>query len=210
MRLRPPVRRHVLAGVALAALASAAPAQAQPKSDPDWPCVQRKTPEIDLAQVWNGPDPASAGTWTDDQDAATLAQKLASRRTSPEEVDPLLDAFVKQAGQDANAGLLRVMAGVHEIINTERARLLHGIERYARGQRRLAERIRQEGDAVSKAKAAGAETAETKTLDEQLGWDARIFDERARSLTYVCETPVLLEQRVYEIGRRIAARMKGG
>lgn len=203
-----PLRPLFLAGVALLALAG--PALAQPKADPDWPCVQRKTPEIDLAQVWNGPDPAAAGPWTDDQDAATLAQKLASRRTPIEEVDPLLDAYMKAAGSTAETGLLRVMAGVYEIINTERSRLVHGIERYARGQRRLADRIRQEAEQVSRAKAEGADSAEARSLEEQLTWDSRIFDERARSLTYVCETPVMLEQRAYEIGQRIAGRMKGG
>lgn len=195
-----------------AAVMLSLPVAAQPKSDPDWPCVQRKAPELDLAQVWNGPDPASAGKWTDDQDAATLAQKLASRRTPLDEVDGLLDSYVKETGAQADAGLLRVMAGVYEIINTERQRIMHGIERYARGQQRLADRIRQEGDALSRAKAspASVDTSETKKLQEELTWDARIFDERARSLTYVCETPVILEQRAYELGQRIAARMKGG
>ncbi|WP_333473706.1 hypothetical protein [Xanthobacter dioxanivorans] len=208
---------HPLAiGAALLAGVVAMPAAAQPKPDPDWPCVQRKTPDIDLAQVWSGPDPVSAGKWTDDQDAATLAQKLASRRTPLDQVDGLLDAFVQAAGPQANAQLLRVMAGVFEIINSERARIIHGIERYARGQQRLADRVRQEGEAVSKAKAgptagpAAPETAEAKALEEQLAWDSRIFDERARSLTYVCETPVILEQRAYELGQKIAARMKAG
>lgn len=187
----------------------AAPAFAQPAPDPDWPCVQRRTPSIDLAQVWNGPDPASAGTWTDDQDAATLAQRLASRRTALDEVDGLIDAYVKAAGAGARDALLRVMAGVYEIINTERARIVSGIERYARGQQKLADRIREEGDKVSVAKASGTVTPEAASLEEQLKWDGRIFDERARSLTYVCETPVLLEQRAYAIGEKIAARLNG-
>lgn len=205
--------RIVPAGCLLgAALLLPGAAGAQPKSDPDWPCIQRKAPELDLAQVWSGPDPASAGTWTDDQDAAALAQKLSSRRTRFEEMDALLDGFVKEAGAEANTRLLRVMAGVHDIIGSERARLIQGIERYARGQQRLADRVREEGDALSKAKSspAAADTPETKTLQEQLTWDARIFDERSRSLTYVCETPVLMEQRAYEIGQKIAARMKAG
>ena len=58
-------------------LAAAGPALAQPKSDPDWPCPQRRTPDISLGAVWSGPDLASAGPWTDDQDAATLAVKVA-------------------------------------------------------------------------------------------------------------------------------------
>lgn len=192
------------------ALFCAAPLAAQPKADPDWPCPQRKTPEIDLAQVWNGPDPASAGKWTDDQDAAALAVKLSSRRTPAKEFAPLLDGFVKEAGAEADKALLRVMAGVYEIINDQRGKLMHGIERYARGQQRLADRIRDEADELSKVRSSitAPETPESRKLDEQLHWDTRIFDERAKSLTYVCETPVLLEQRAFDIGQQIQARLK--
>lgn len=198
------------AALAAAALLMAAPLAAQPKADPDWPCPQRKTPEIDLAQVWNGPDPASAGKWTDDQDAAALAVKLSSRRTPAKEFAPLLDGFVKEAGAEADKGLLRVMAGVYEIINDQRGKLIHGIERYARGQQRLADRIRDEADELSKVRSSitAPETPESRKLDEQLHWDTRIFDERAKSLTYVCETPVLLEQRAFDIGQQIQARLK--
>jgi hypothetical protein len=42
-------------------------------------------------------------------------------------------------------------------------------------------------------------------LEDRLAWEARIFKERAQSLTYVCETPVLLEQRAFAIARTLAA-----
>lgn len=204
------IRSLAASAIAAVVLFCAAPLAAQPKADPDWPCPQRKTPEIDLAQVWNGPDPASAGKWTDDQDAAALAVKLSSRRTPAKEFAPLLDGFVKEAGAEADKGLLRVMAGVYEIINDQRGKLIHGIERYARGQQRLADRIRDEADELSKVRSSitAPETPESRKLDEQLHWDTRIFDERAKSLTYVCETPVLLEQRAFDIGQQIQARLK--
>ena len=209
--IRSPAAASALASLLSAvALFCAAPLAAQPKADPDWPCPQRRTPEIDLAQVWSGPDPASAGKWTDDQDAAALAVKLSSRRTPAKEFGPLLDGFVKEAGAEADKGLLRVMAGVYEIINDQRGKLMHGIERYARGQQRLADRIRDEADELSKVRSSitAPETDESRKLDEQLYWDTRIFDERAKSLTYVCETPVLLEQRAFDIGQQIEARLK--
>lgn len=203
-------RRLALLGLPVVLAAGLArPALAQPKADPEWPCVQRKTPELSLATVWTGPDPASAGPWTDDQAAATLAHKLASRRTPLTETGTLLDDFLKEAGPDGKKRLLRVFAGVFEIISSERAQIMHGIERYARGQQRLADRLRQEGEQLSTAKNApdAKETEETKKLEEQLSWDTRIFDERAHSLTYVCESPVILEKRVFEIGREIQARL---
>ena len=109
-------------------------------------------PTISAGAVWSGPDPAGAGDWGKDFEAAALAQKLASRRTSPEEADQLVEAFAKHPTQDKAQRLTRVFAGVLEVINTERDRVLHGIERYARGQRRLADRVRDESDRISAVK----------------------------------------------------------
>ena len=38
-----------------------------------------------------------------------------------------------------------------------------------------------------------------------LDWDMRIYEERERSLTYVCEVPVLYEQRAFAIAKLIEA-----
>ena len=34
----------------------------------------------------------------------------------------------------------------------------------------------------------------------------RIFDDRAKSLTYVCETPILLEKRAYALAQLLLAK----
>ena len=44
-------------------------------------------------------------------------------------------------------------------------------------------------------------------VEEKLLWDTRIFDEREQSLTYVCESPVLLEQRLFALAREIMAQL---
>ena len=44
-------------------------------------------------------------------------------------------------------------------------------------------------------------------LETQFNWDRRIFDERNQSVSYVCEVPTILEQRLGEIARRIQARL---
>ena len=43
--------------------------------------------------------------------------------------------------------------------------------------------------------------------EAQLDWSTRIFQDRQQSLTYVCETPVILEQRAFALGRAIAAHL---
>ena len=60
---------RALAGLALLGL-GAGPALAQPKGDPDWPCVQRKVSTLSPGTVWTGPDREAAGPWGDDFEAA--------------------------------------------------------------------------------------------------------------------------------------------
>jgi hypothetical protein len=195
------------ASIVIAGLCSVAHAQAP--ADPSWPCVQNKVPTIAAGTVWSGPDLQEIGPWHTDAEAAALAQRLASRRTRLEEVGPLIDAFVEKVGQQKAERLSRVFAGVLEIINTERSRVIAGLERYARGQNQLAERIRKEADEISAVKdEPGAQTGkDLQDLETRFQWDKRIFEERAQSLRSVCDTPVLLEQHLFEIARRIQERL---
>ncbi len=197
-------------------LALAGPALAQPKTDPDWPCVQRKVASLSPGQFWTGPDlGAAASEWGNDNEAAALAQKIASRRTDLQEVDGLLDAYVAKHTDKAarEQGLVRVYAGVFEVLNGERNKVMHGIARYAQGQRRMAERIREEADQISQTKDAPSAAdarelpKEQSELETKFAWDRRIFQERSQSLTYVCEVPTLLEQRLGEIARKIQAKL---
>ncbi|GEP01562.1 hypothetical protein [Methylobacterium haplocladii] len=198
-------------GLALATL----PALAQPKPDPDWPCAQRKVPTLGYGSFWTGPDLMAVGEWGNDREAAQLARKLASRRTELSEVDGLLDDFVKDIKDkdEKDKRLTRVFAGVFEVINGERNTVVSGIIRYAQGQQRLAKRIREEADKVSETRDGPAEdatkvaTKEGTDLETAFNWDRRIFDERNKSVTYVCEVPTLLEQRLGDLARKIQAKL---
>ena len=195
-----------LVAAAAAQTAASAP-QASPNEAP-WPCAQRRTPTISAAAVWAGPDIAKAGDWEQDGEAAALAEKLASRRTPLSEIGGLLDDFVKKAGADKDQRLTRVFAGALALINRERDRIIAGIAHFAEGQERLAERVRKESEEVADDADKGA--ADAKALAEakvEFAWDKRIFAERSQSLTFVCETPGILEQRAFEIARRIQEKL---
>ncbi|MFD2031237.1 hypothetical protein ACFSKM_14865 [Ancylobacter dichloromethanicus] len=86
------------------------------------------------------------------------------------------------------------------------AEIMSGIERYAQHQIALSNRIKDESLAVAKAKKAAAtddDKAKVAELEKQLLWDTRIYDARQQSMTAVCESPVLLEQRVFALARAI-------
>ena len=175
-----------------------------------WPCAQSRVSTISAGTIWSGPDLALGKDWEEDNAVAELAQKLASRRTTLDEANESIVAFAKEAGKDKNKQLTRLFVGTLDIINGNRSQLLDGIMRYARGQERLARRISDESDKISQAQ----ENATAKDLgvardqtNTDFAWDQRIFKERKQALSYVCETPSLLERRAYEIAKRIEAQI---
>jgi len=98
---------------------------------------------------------------------------------------------------------------VLDIINENRNKILHGITRYAAGQEKLAERLRDQSDKISSEQNepninfAAGNTGRVSDYE----WDKRIFNERRQALSYVCETPSLLERRAFEIAKRIQAQL---
>lgn len=174
-----------------------------------WPCAQRKVSTISAGTMWSGPDVAEGQDWDQDNDLAALAQKIASRRTPLDDADAAIKAFAGKAGADKDKQLTRLFVGVLDIINDSRGEILQGIMRYAQGQERLAERMRDESDKIGEAQqnATGSPGIAVEERNKDFAWDQRIFKERKQALSYVCETPTLLERRAFEIAKRIQAQL---
>jgi hypothetical protein len=200
MRYLPWVRFSVAAMVALLAVKAIAMADTE-----DWPCVQRKVPEISLAAVWTGPPLDEAALkWRTDPDLAGLVQRLAARRTSEEEARKAIADLIASSGEAKGPKLLALIAGLVETINAERSEVIAGLERFGDGQKQLAIAIRNENAKLSDMRNdAQADPAKLTELSERLVWTLRIFDERQKSLSFVCEVPVLIEQRLFALSREI-------
>ena len=171
----------------------------------DWPCVQRKVPEISLAAIWPGP-PLDAATknWREDAAIADLVQRLAVRRTSETEAAAAIAGFASTSGNERTPRLQMLMAGLLETINAERAEVMAGLERFGDGQKQLAELLRMENADLAKMRStSNADPAQLEQRLEQLNWNLRIFNERQKSLSSVCEVPVLIEQRLFVLSREI-------
>jgi hypothetical protein len=192
----------------LAALATAPMAWSATASD--WPCVQRKVPEISLAAIWPGPPlDAAAMNWRKDAAIADLVQRLAVRRTSESEAAAAIAGFAKASGSERAPRLLMLMAGLLETINAERAEVMAGLERFGDGQKQLAIVIRNENAKLSELRSdPQADPAMISERSEQLVWNLRIFEERQKSLSFVCEVPVLIEQRLFALAKEIHKALK--
>jgi len=197
---------HARAALAVAAIIVSAQAFAQgrPKTDPDWPCHQVKTPTLSLASVWAGPDiDLNSEAWRDDPAVADLVAKMTERRVPIEDVEKAISAFKTNEGAAANARLLQAFGAAFEELTQQRSQILAGLDRFGRKQRELADRIRAENQVALNA----ADGNKTGQADEQarqrLEWDLRVFDDRRRTISYVCESPLLIEQRIGAIARAV-------
>ena len=189
------------------------PAEAANFDDPTWPCIQRKVPNLSIGQMWSGPIVATdSEEFVNDLALERLAAALAVRRTSMEEAENLIDDFAAASGEEKDERLSRLFAVVFDRINAERGQLISGIARYAGRQSGLAERIGALNEEVvaleAKADKTNDEWDKMEELADKVEWDTRIFDERAQSLTYVCETPVILEKRAFAIAQMVMQRME--
>jgi hypothetical protein len=195
---------------AVALIAVAGPAMAA-SEDPDWPCIQGKVPEISAGMVWAGPpiDDLADAPQRDEQVKA-LASRISARRLAIEEAQREIDTFAASLGADKDQKLTLLFAVTLDVINRERASIISGIQRYARRQAQLAERIQTLTAELNRIPLEGSEEdqARRRELEERQVWDTRIFEERSRSLTYICDQPVILEQRLFALSRQMMSHLE--
>ena len=203
--------RIVMAFVAAYACASAALAQ-QDSARRDWPCQQILVERISAAAVWSGP-PIDNVAWKSDPAVAALAAQLAARRTPLEEAERLVAEFAQAQGANKSRKLPAVFAGVLETLNDERTQVIEGLLRFGAKQRELAETIRAERpeSQTGNSPAAANHTQQVPDADaaaQKLQWDMRLFDEWRQSLAFVCESPTLIEQRLFALAKIIERNLQ--
>ncbi|MGX5668546.1 hypothetical protein ACWKW9_21510 [Rhizobium daejeonense] len=167
-------------------------------SDPDWPCIQRKVENLSPGLMWPNPVTRSALP----PEAADLASMLALRRVSLEEAETQVRAFMDKT-PTADAQLLgNIFYDAFDKLADDRHRLITGIARYSRNQIALSKKIDNSRTEMAKLTAENNQDFDRiDKLEEQIDWDERIYKDRSQALTYVCETPVIIEKRAYAIAQ---------
>ncbi len=204
--------KHLFSAALLGLIAGLPAAEAATFNDPTWPCIQRKVSNLSIGQMWTGEILEPEQIAEADEKLDVLAAALAVRRTSLEEAEQLVDDFAKAAGEEKTEQLALLFALVFERIDSERSQLIGGIGRYAGKQAGLADRINTQNEALialeAKEDKSNDEFDRLEEIADKVEWDTRIFDERQQSLTYVCETPVLLEKRAFALARLMMSRIE--
>jgi len=197
-------RSLVLAMAAIAAARTAAHA-ADPRY-PDWPCAQAKVPELSVAAVWDGPAIDAVGeAWKNDVKIRDLVVRLAARRTPIEEAQKAAADFVAARGSDKTETAKLLFAGLFEALNQQRTEVMDGIDRIARKEKELADKVRADRTALGELQdSANPDQPKIDELANRLQWGTRIYEDRRKTIRYVCEVPTVIERRLFALGRAIA------
>jgi len=189
--------------VVAAQFASLTCSQAADPRFPDWPCNQIKVPELSPAAMWTGPAIDKVGnSWEDDAKVKDLVERLAARRTSPEEAQELLNGFIVGSPAEKAEKATTVFAGLFETLNRQRTAIMDSIERYVRRQRDFAEKIRTETHELWAAQdAPNLDQTKVDDLANRITWDTRVFEDRKKTISYVCDAPVTIERRLFSLAR---------
>jgi hypothetical protein len=210
-RWRGPRQWGMVAWVAMpltGALGSIPTGLAQPRtgnSNPDWPCRQILVRRLSAAAMWSGPS-IEGVSLRSDQAVAELVAKIAGRRTPLEDAGRAIDDFARSQGAEKQKKLLAVFAGLFETLDEERSQVIQGLLRFGAKQKELADKIRAENALPRKTPDAPGQ--EKETVAQDLQWDLRVFDERRQALTYVCESPTLIEQRLFALAKIIQRNLE--
>ncbi|MGK7755727.1 MULTISPECIES: hypothetical protein [unclassified Roseovarius] len=182
-----------------------APLTAEDFSDPTWPCVQRKVETLSLGLMWpialpeNEVEDAALAA-----DIGDLAGTLAVRRLEMDALRQAAEDFVGRWPEDKEANLGRAFAQTFKTLNTRRSQIINGIADFSLGQIALAEKIdemRLEMDTALEAEEPDYDRIDE--LEERLDWDQVIYSDRQQSITYLCETPQLIEKRLFAIAQML-------
>jgi hypothetical protein len=172
---------------------------------PDWPCNQIKVPEISAAAVWAGPPIDNVGdAWEQDPAISDLVARLAARRTPLADAEKAIaDAITGSAAERQQKAKL-IFAGLFKTLNQERSEVMNGIERFSRKQKGLADEIRSTVSQLHELQdAPDRDEQKVDELASRVEWNTRIFEDRQKAISYVCEVPVTIERRLFALARAI-------
>lgn len=197
-------RNMALCAVVVAAVFWSQPSLALDPRYPDWPCQQLKVPGIAVASVWNGPSIEGVDAKPADAKEADLVTRLAARRTPMDDAKKLIADYLVGTDAEKQQKAKTLFAALYSTLNAQRDEVMSGIERFSRKQKSAAEDIRAQAQKLRDMQdKAAADQAQTEELASQLAWQTRIFEDRRKSTSYVCDVPVQIEKRLFDLGSAI-------
>jgi hypothetical protein len=181
------------------------PGRAADPRYPDWPCVAPKVPELSAASMWDGPSIADVGNrWQDDPKVKDLVDLIAARRTPMDAAQKAIGEFITGSADEKQNKAKDVFAGVFDTLSAQRSDVMDGLERVSRKEMDLAGKIEADVNNLHALEdKPDADQAKIKALASEIEWSTRIFEDRRKTIRYVCDVPTTIEQRIFKLARAI-------
>jgi hypothetical protein len=133
-----------------------------------------------------------------------LVGRLAARRTSMEDARKLIADYLSGTNEEKQDKAKVLFSALYSTLNGQRDQVMSGIERFSRKQKAMAEDIREKTQKMRQAQdMPNADQAQNDELASQLLWQTRIFEDRRKTTSYMCDVPVLIEKRLFDLGSAI-------
>jgi len=199
-------------GAAPTAKETAAPAGEGQESaeEADWPCSQKFVAQLSPGTIWTGPPlDAALKSWHDNDKLRDIITKLSDDTTEEADGNKAITEFAAGLGADKDKGLTELFAGLFETMNNQRTSTQDGIKRFFRREKDVATKINKVEAGIRELDKKGVkhDSAQYVEAKKQLMWNNRVYDERQKLTPFVCEVPILIEQRLGSYGRTILAQM---
>src|SRR5262249_19171660 len=130
--------------------------------------------------------------------------RLAARRTPLDGAQKAVSDFITGPESERQKKGKVIIAGVVKTLNDEGSEVMEGNERNFCKQKEVFDRIRCRILQLRELQdRPDADQSRVDELTNRVEWDTRIFEERRKTMNFVCEVPVLIEQRLFALGRAI-------
>ncbi|MDR3535876.1 MAG: hypothetical protein P4L71_05190 [Acetobacteraceae bacterium] len=160
---------------------------------------------MSLAAIWSGPTlDLQQANWKSDLEVAELVQRLAPRREPLDRAQALIHGFAQQAGEQKQPRLLALLAGLFTTLSAQRDSVLTGLDRFGRRQKELAAQIRTDNEKLRTLQGNPASDANAVAqATQQVTWEAALFQDRRQAISYACDVPGKIEQRLFALAHAI-------
>lgn len=181
-------------------------------AEADWPCEQKYVDQLSYGTMWSGPPLDNAlKSWHQNNGLREIVTYLTDENTEEADGVKAIDEFAAKLGADKNKQLTELFAALFETMNDKRTSDQEGIKKYFHRQEAAAQRVNKIQADLRSVDVKGAKPDDPKLaeLKKNLAWNNRIYDEGQTLVPYICQIPLILEQKLGAYGRAIQGHMKG-
>ncbi|MGA8225740.1 MAG: hypothetical protein WCA55_04360, partial [Xanthobacteraceae bacterium] len=133
-----------------------------------------------------------------------LVARLAARRTPLDDAEKVIGGFLAANAADKQTRAKLLFAGLFATLNRERTVVMNGIERFAQRRALVADRIKSEARQMRELQdAPNRDESKVNDLTNSIEWDTRVFEDQRKTISYVCEVPIIIERRLGALARAI-------